>query len=502
LLVQSSGSTKKQISSRKSPRENSPGSLCVLASRREDPCHLLLCVVIAFQLILAVAYGEPARGPLHILPSNPRYFTDGSGKAIYLTGSHNWNNFQNTGHRAGVGDPPPVLEYRVFLDFLEAHNHNFFRLWRWEAPRWTDDEPRGLAYAQPHPWLRTGPGNTNDGKPKFDLTHFDPEYFDRMRTHIINARDRGLYVSVMLFEGWEIQFLDAWNTHPFNATNNINGIDADTDGDGHGIEYNTLQSSSMGKRVLAMQEAYVHKIIDTVNDLDNVLYEICNEAGPYSTEWQYYLINAVKAYESHKPKQHPVGMTFQYRGGTNAALLNSPADWISPNPGEPQESYLENPPANFSGKVIINDTDHLCGHVCGDAVWVWKSFCRGLNVLFMEELALSPTWHDSARDAMGQARRYGEKINLAEMTPHNELSSVLYCLAKPGSEYLVFQPGGRGEFTVDLSEAPANFSVEWFNVYAGGNVIGQPVGGGGVTTFSTPFGGPAVLYLKSISGGL
>ncbi len=33
-----------------------------------------------------------ARGPLRVLPGNPRYFTDGSGKAIYLTASHTWSN--------------------------------------------------------------------------------------------------------------------------------------------------------------------------------------------------------------------------------------------------------------------------------------------------------------------------------------------------------------------------------------------------------------------------
>jgi len=27
---------------------------------------------------------------------------------------------------------------------------------------------------------------------------------------------------------------------------------------------------------------------DTVNDLDNVLYEISNESGPQSAEWQYH----------------------------------------------------------------------------------------------------------------------------------------------------------------------------------------------------------------------
>ena len=67
--------------------------------------------------------------------------------------------------------------------------------------------------------------------------------------------------------------------------------------------------------------------------------------------------------------------------------------------------------------MIVNDTDHLWGHTGGDSVWVWRSFLRGLNVLFMEELLPSPTWQDSARAAMGQARRFSRKIDLARMVP-------------------------------------------------------------------------------------
>jgi hypothetical protein len=458
------------------------------------------CLLLLFGLAAGAA-GQPglARGPLRILPSNPRYFTDGSGKAIYLAGSHNWGNSQDSGHRAEPGDPPPVSDFQRYLDFLQRYNHNFFRLWRWEVPQWTDTEPRGVKHARPHPWLRSGPGLAKDGKPKFDLTRFDPEYFARLRARVKAAGERGMYASIMLFEGWAVQFLDAWTYHPFNASNNVNGIDADADGDGRGLEFYTLVATPMGKRVLAFEEAYLRGVIDTVNDADHVLYEVCNEAGPYSTEWQYQVIRFVKEYESHKPQQHPIGMTFQYRGGTNRALFDSPADWVSPNPGEAAESYLENPPANTSGKVIINDTDHLCGHTCGDNIWVWKSFCRGLNVLFMEELSPSPIWQDSARVAMGQTRRYAEKMNLAEMAPHNELASVRYCLAKPGSEYLIFQPGGRGVFTVNLKGAEGTLAVEWLNINADATVPGKPVQGGGARAFTTPFPGPAALYLKLMS---
>jgi hypothetical protein len=56
----------------------------------------------------------------------------------------------------------------------------------------------------------------------------------------------------------------------------------------------------------------MRKVVDSVNDLDNILYEIVNESGTYSTHWQYDFINSIKSYQSAKPKQHPVGMTYQW----------------------------------------------------------------------------------------------------------------------------------------------------------------------------------------------
>jgi hypothetical protein len=271
---------------------------------------------------------------------------------------------------------------------------------------------------------------------------------------------------------------------------------ADTNHDGRALEYYMLPTAEAGRRVLTFQEAYVRKVVDTVNDLDNVLFKICNEAGAYSTPWQYHMIDLIHEYEAAKPGQHPVGMTFEYPGGTNRELFNSPADWISPNLGSPAENYLESPPANPGGKVVVSDTDHLCGHTCGDNVWVWKSFTRGLNVLFMEELTPSPTWHDSARAAMGQTRQFAGRIDLAHMPPHDALASTQYCLANPGVEYLVFQPGVRGEFTVNLSDGRGPYAVEWFDVNTGKQSAGGTVAGGARAIFRTPFPGPAVLYLK------
>jgi hypothetical protein len=236
-------------------------------------------------------------------------------------------------------------------------------------------------------------------------------------------------------------------------------------------------------------------VINTVNDLDNVLFEIANESDFSTTEWQYHMIRFIKEHESTKPKQHPVGMTFQYKGGTNAILNESPADWISPNPGDARESYRTNPCSSCSSKVVVSDTDHLWGHTGADNVWVWKSFMRGLNVLFMEDYLPSPTWQDSARTAMGQVRRLADRIDLAAMRPADELSETHFCLADPGREYLVFQHD-KGEFTVDLKSAQGTFGAEWFDVNAGRTVAAKPVSGGATRTFTTPFPGPAVLHLR------
>lgn len=44
-------------------------------------------------------------GRLRVHPDNGRYFTDDSGRAIYLTGSHTWANLQDIGLPGG---PPPL----------------------------------------------------------------------------------------------------------------------------------------------------------------------------------------------------------------------------------------------------------------------------------------------------------------------------------------------------------------------------------------------------------
>jgi len=58
----------------------------------------------------ATASTPGTQGPLRRHPNNPRYFTDGSGRAIYLTGSHTWANLVDI----GPSDPPPRFDFDAY----------------------------------------------------------------------------------------------------------------------------------------------------------------------------------------------------------------------------------------------------------------------------------------------------------------------------------------------------------------------------------------------------
>lgn len=491
---------------------------------------LLVSISTFISLTLAAqnsnAINKRLNGPLKISAKNTNYFTDNSGRAIFLTGSHTWANFQEHYDEKVT----TAFDWKGYLDMMQVNNHNFIRLWMFEHPlgqAWTQSK----ATVEPMMYQRTGKDTAYDGKPKFDVTKFNQPYFDRLRKRVIDAGNRGIYVAVMLFNGWSQNKLgdpkaDPFLSHPFNKTNNINGIavpntTSDTDGEKslHSLE---------NKAALALQEEYIKKVIETVNDLDNVLYEIINEGG--TTSWQYHMVNLIHDLEKRKPRQHMVGLgNRMYPLQSNSELWNSPADYISPTwqpigwsaPGSTYvEDYANDPPRNNKNKVCIIDTDHMWGHG-GNYIWAWKSFCRGLNPIFMDPWQplsgyITPKnadWlfitggipknvrdypdFEPLRKNMGYIKKYADKMDLKNMLPHDELSTARYCLANPGKEYLFYLPTG-GKATIDLShDSTALYEAEWFIPILNQTLNGSElIKGGYYTVVESPFVGDAVLYLK------
>jgi hypothetical protein len=443
-------------------------------------------------------------GLLRVHPSNPRYFTDGSGRAIYLGGHQIFVDLQdNTFGKYTTYNQQAQLDWRQYLEFAKTRNLNYLR--NWTVMSTGCGVPSQCAVAYPMPYKRvSGFGSANDGGAKFDLNQFEEEFFDRLRSRVIDAGNNGMYVSIMLYDVYAFSNYSApldpmWGGNVFNAVNNINGIHADTNADGWGVEFFTAPPSE----IRALQKKYVEKVIDTVNDLDNVIFEIANEVG--SLQWQYEMIEIVKTYEASKAKQHLVLMSpgglsglNVYTHATQSDVIGSSADTFAVS--IEWADYLENPPANNNGKPGILDRDHVRPTHALAPMLAWKAFARGYHYSLYDqpfEGATDDSVWELARRNIGAIVTYANSVfsDLSKMLPNGDLSSTRYALASPGSEYLIVQPES-GAFTVEMQ--PGVYNYEWFDLNTASTVdMGVVSLTAGNNTFTPPFSGSGVLYLKS-----
>ena len=486
----------------------------------------LLWILAIPELETTLAGPVPITRPLKA-SRNPNYFQDASGRPLILCGSQTWNTLQDWG-KGGSVQP---LHFGAFVEFLQAHGHNFTLLWRTELPKFsnlpvTAANPPDFTVS-PHPWKRTGPGLATDGGLKFDLTKFDPGYFERLRARVAALNRAGIYTGVYLFTAeFLLRFRSPTDGYPFSGPNNVNGVD---DGYRGGPAESGLASVTMTatNTITELQDACVRKTIDALHDLPNVLWIVSEEAPPKSSWWNDHLIAWVRTCEKGKPYQHPIGYA-TLDGPNDPILYNSDADWVAP------WAWISPPRSCGTGrpacKVNINDSDHSYFGMWNDTPqknrnYAWENLMTGNQVLFMDpylvyyprenrNLCLAPVngigsqpdprW-ENFRNNLGYLLRYSRKVNLAEVSPRNSLSSTKFCLAQTpsvGAEYLVYAPD-RGAFTMDLSAMPGSrqLAVEWFNPETGKTITGSPITAGSSSqSFRPPFREDAVLYLVDTAG--
>ena len=461
--------------------------------------------IICTLLVLFLASLVQA-APLKVSTGNTRYLIDpATGRAVILSGSHTWQNFQTYA----------TFDWPTYLNFLVTNGHNFARLWRWEQPMGTQNIPQ--------PWTRTGPGNANDGLLKYDLTSFDQSFFDRLRQKTIEAGNRGIYVSIMLFEGFALRnWRSSSDGFPYTAANNINSID---DGYTSGTDFHVAHEGTVAA-ITTKQKAYVHKVVDTVNDLDNVIYEIGNELvrSTNGNSWRADILSDLITYEAGKAKQHPIWYTApQWASCTDAnsndILFASSAQAVAPadcyaQSGGSNATWGTDPPVNTGSKVVLIDSDHIAydartGYATSLAdtsnkptqTWPWKVFVRGHSPVYMDNWGdYTGTVGDGAygdqtqiRTNIGYIENFAKSIRLENLVPSNSISTTTYALYNSGDEYLVYQPVA-GNITVDM--IAGTFFYEYFRPSTGAiTSSGTVTATTGLNAF-IPAYYPVVLHLK------
>ena len=366
--------------------------------------------------------------------------------------------------------------YQRMIDAMAARGINYFRI------AMNMGQPYGNAI---NPYLRTGPGLATDGRPKFDLAQFDQSYFDYWRRVVTYARDRGVVVQLCMLDSWhsrddivEVNLGDlfTWGLRfdYYFPANNINGL-------------NVAQPGSMfdlSNPVNTYQQALMRKIVDTLGDLPNIVWEIANESG--QTAWEIHQADYVTAYErSRQLKQHLVMPRdlpgHQYvPGQCDNSPANTHADLV--------QAFAQN-------RVLISDND------CTDAGTpeirrqkAWAALTAGAQVdVFHFELTSDEVL--ASQDATSGMRYVGLQrkfvsdlgLDLAGMRPWDGEVSNGWALGRYGQEYIVYLPHGG---TTSVYSLASTSRAIWFNPRDGSS---GPAGAG--TTLTAPDNNDWVLYV-------
>jgi hypothetical protein len=242
-------------------------------------------------LLLAVRAVSAADAPISLHPDNPHYLLFRAKPTLLITSTEHYGAVLN-------GD----FNYIPYLDELQAKKLNLTRTFSGvyrELPGTFSITDNTLAPKTSDkficPWARSDQAGATDGGNKFDLTKFDPAYFERLKNFISEAGKRGIVVELVLFCTTYDDKL--WAASPQNAINNINGL-----GKMNRTDLYTLKD----KEMVEIHDALVRKFAAELKDFDNLYYEICNE--PYfagvADDWQAHIAATLTAAEKDFPARH------------------------------------------------------------------------------------------------------------------------------------------------------------------------------------------------------
>lgn len=433
-----------------------------------------LSTALAHLTLVVAAAQAPAGEPIRLHPDNPHYFLFRGRPTVLITSAEHYGAVLN-----------PDFDYKVYLQTLEACGFNLTR-----AFSGAYCEPSGahgivdntLAPAPGRllcPWARsTSPGHANGGS-KFDLTRWDPAYFQRLRDFVAEAGRRGVVVEVVMFCPFYDPKPDAdmiWKLSPMNAANNVNGI-----GNVARKEVYTLKPSPL----LDVQVAMVRKIVETLRESDNVYYEICNEPyhGGVAAGWENYIARVITDTEARFDKKHLIAQNI----ANKSRRITDPDPLVSvfnfhyaKSPHAVSENYHLN-------RVIADDETGFAGREADPyRREAWAFILSGGAVFNHLDYSFTcgrenGTTTSSAPGGGGPEirrqlvilKKFVESFDFVRMRPDTSIAARVtpntvsaYALVEPGRAYAAYLTG-TGPATLRFDLSPGTYTVEWINTKTG-----------------------------------
>ena len=256
-------------------------------------------LITAFCVIFSIAHVQ-AQEPIRLHPQNGHYFLFRQTPVVLMGSSEHYGALINLD-----------FDYVPYLEETKVRGLNLVRVFSGtyrETAGSFNIQSNTLAPATARslaPWKRTAIPGAADGGNKFDLTQWDPAYFNRLRDLVNQAGQRGIVVELTFFSA--IYDDSLWKLSPMNGANHINGAGSS----GRTNAYNPNGD------LLPFQKALARKCATELNGYDNVIYEICNEPynGNVTQAWEFSIVNELAAAEAELPFRHLIAQNvYNYQG--------------------------------------------------------------------------------------------------------------------------------------------------------------------------------------------
>ena len=408
---------------------------------------MLLFAIAAFCTHAYCGAAEKRSGDaLSIYPPSPYYFQNAKGKPTILIGDYTWGTFSDVD-----------FDYVRMLDSLKARGLNIARVWLW----WGCEEfPPPDHKMHIEPFLREGSALANDGRPKYNLAKSSPAFFTRLRDLCRQAQKRGISLQLVMMDAWMIKHKHLWRLHAFNRDNNTNGVDGDPRNTGTGTDPKQGFCSLGNPNALKYQKAYILKVVDKVNEFDNVYFEIANE-NYYSEAWELALCDAIKARERTMPRQH---MTIR-RDFPSHSYVVQKWDPAAVHAGIISKRHLKVPLLFDTDWTINKDDDQV-------RKAAWSAVASGGHFDYMDdsmEFRSVATEDKRARlhKQIDYIARFVKEIAPWEMTPDDSLveSGLAFAMGNPMMLFAYLPTGGK--VTLNLGAMKGSLSARWYNPRSG-----------------------------------
>ena len=434
--------------------------------------------------MFAASISGAAEAPIRLHPQNPQYFLYKSKPLVLITSAEHYSAVLNL-----------RFDYVRYLDELNRYGLNLTRTFS-GTYREAAVDPHGSTPLSPgrgsanyiSPWALSNVDGGYDGK-KYDLDRWNPAYFDRLKSFVRRAADRGVIVELVLFCR---MYTDAnhWKISPLHPDNNLQGEPW------RGLtnqRFMTLDNQALVER----QGAVTRKIVSELRDVPNVYFEIANEpaSGPHDSAfakevhaWHEAMIDEIVKTEASLPaaSRHMIAYNDHYETGRGIGpiprsqavnILNVHYLWkLADALGEAGK-----------GKAVSMDETRWIAHPrfgqygntmkpASGRVEAWEFLMGGgavysnLNFAYQvsNETGAAPE-SDEFKQYMRKLKEFITAFNFVRMRPDSRVisgglpeGSISRAISEPGKQYGIYvhhSTAARGMNRYEVNEQPKTLSL-------------------------------------------